>query len=146
MSQYSADSATSEQSSDEHYDQEVEQPSGQPDPDVLSEFKHHVRMWLELDNTTKKLQSAIRERKNHKKVLTHKILEFMDKYNIEDLNTVEGKLRYSVQYVKKNLSTNVIRARITEFLAQDAPLCNRLSDAVFSQDRQEKHVLRRLRS
>lgn len=90
--------------------QSVEVPSNQ----VLDEFKVQVRTWLDLDSTIKKLQGALRERRALKKELTEKILAFMARYNIEDLNTKEGKLRYKLVQVKPAITPKTIRERLLE--------------------------------
>ena len=85
-----------------------------PTNEELEDFKNQVRIWLELDNTLRKLKAAVKERQAAKRELTDRILDFMGRYNIEDLNTRDGKLRYKVVSVKEPLTQNVIKSRIKE--------------------------------
>lgn len=84
-----------------------------PDNTILEEFKNQVRAWIEIDNQMRKLHIAMRERTTMKKSLTEKILKFMTKYNIEDLNTKDGsKLRYKVALVKPSMSKADLKAKL----------------------------------
>lgn len=117
-----------------------------PDNAVLEEFKQQVRMWIELDNQVQKLQQAIKERKQVKNQLTEKILRFMGRYNIEDLNTKEGKLRYRATPVKTTVSKTEIKRRLVEHYGKVNDI-DELTELVFkSQETDEKKAtLRRLR-
>lgn len=87
-----------------------------PSEEELDDFKNKVRLWLEYDNTISKLKQALRERKKAQIALTQKIGGFMSKYNIEDLNTAQGKLRCKITEVKIPLTQKVIKERLTETL------------------------------
>ena len=115
-----------------------------PDAASLEEFKSQVRMWMELDNSIKQLQDLIKERRTFKKQLNEKILAFMARYNIEDLNTKDGKLRYRMHYVREPLSQATIRQRMENALASQAPdACSAITTAVFNRDKQPRAYLRR---
>lgn len=86
-----------------------------PDDASLIEFKQNVRAWMEADNYIKKLQQAAKEKNVQKKCLTEKILSFMAKFNIEDLNTKDGKLRYKITYVKEPISQKIIKQKVSEY-------------------------------
>ena len=119
-----------------------------PNNEELNDFKNQVRLWLELDNMLKKLKAAVKERQVAKKELTERILEFMGKYNIEDLNTRDGKLRYKVVNVKEPLTQNVIKTRIKEKIESgDAAAADpdEVVDQVFQREQvSQKIVLKRL--
>ena len=90
-----------------------------PDNAVMEEFKNQVRSWIELDNAVRKLQHAMRERNVAKKQLTEKILRFMAKYNIEDLNAKDGsRLRYRVTASKKVVKPTEIKERLNEYFGK----------------------------
>jgi hypothetical protein len=115
-----------------------------PSQDELDDFKNHVRIWMEVDNSIKKMQAAIKERNVAKTMLSQKILTFMAKFNIEDLNTKEGVLRYRVTQVKAPISQTIIKSKLTE--NYDPRLtADELSSKIFD-NRQvmEKHSLRRI--
>jgi hypothetical protein len=118
-----------------------------PDPVDLENFKQQVRTWVELDSSMKKLQAAIKERRSYKKMLTDKILAFMDRYNIEDLNTKEGRLRYNVVYVKPALSQKDIKSKLEQYFASDAVTGQNVVSAVFeTSERLAKVNLKRLKA
>lgn len=123
----------------------VLQPIAVPNNEALEEFKTKVRAWMEIDNTIKKLRAIIRERNHAKKELTEYILTFMSKFNIEDLNTKEGKLRYKVTTVKAPLTQQVMKSRlITNFTSDIHP--DELAKLVFdTRNTVEKHSLKRLK-
>ena len=68
----------------------ADQPIVIADTTSLESFKNDVRMWMELDNSIRRLQAAIKERREAKKIINARILDFMSKYKIDDLNTREG--------------------------------------------------------
>jgi hypothetical protein len=86
---------------------------------LLEEFKNQVKMWWELDTAVKRLQAAIKERKKMQLHLNDKILNFMKQYNIEDLNTKDGVLRYKTSFVKTPLSQKTIKTKLCEFFERD---------------------------
>lgn len=116
-----------------------------PDKAVLEEFKNQVRMWIDVDNNIRKLKAAARERNVIKKQLTDKILAFMAKYNIEDLNTRDGsRLRFKVSTVKEPLTANKIKERLQENFGQITN-ADDLQKKVFATKKVEKVSLRRLK-
>jgi len=118
-----------------------------PDADALNDFKHDVRMWLELDNTIRRLQALLKERRHARMMLHERITRFMRDHNIEDLNTRECRLRYHVSYVRSPLSQQVIRDRINAFFQDNAHVAQALQGAVFgTRERKEQRSLRRLPS
>jgi hypothetical protein len=117
-----------------------------PDNNSLEQFKNQVRSWVEIDNNVKALKQAIKDRNVVKKDLTDKILRFMIKFNIEDLNTKDGsKLRYKVNQVTKNPTAKDIKKRLVENYhkvnnAED------LSNTIFICNKVDKPTLRRLKN
>jgi hypothetical protein len=124
----------------------------QPRPDgaVLEEFKHQVKMWIELDNQIKKMMAIVKDKKLVHKELTERILSFMVRYNIEDLNTKDGKLRYKVTRVKPGVKVKEIKQNIQNYFSADEELCTKVMKAVFPTSEVanvvEKPSLRRLKS
>lgn len=121
-----------------------------PSSEELDDFKNQVRMWLELDNALRKLKAAVKERMVAKRDLTDRIIDFMGRYNIEDLNTRDGKLRYKVVRVKEPLTQSIIKERLREKIeageaAQDANPDD-VVDKVFQRgNTMQKAVLKRLK-
>ena len=67
-------------------------------------FKNEVKEWLLLDDDILTLQNAIKERKKKKDELTPKILDYMNRYEINDLNTSNGKLKFTKSMQTKPLN------------------------------------------
>lgn len=131
---------------DNNPDSRAVTPMELPDNAVLEEFKNQVRLWIEIDNQISKLQQAVRERNAVKKQLTEKILRFMGKYNIEDLNTKDGsKLRYRVANVKPVVSKADIKKRLIENYGKVQNL-EQLTEILFSTQEQIQRIsLRRMK-
>lgn len=85
-----------------------------PDAASLDTFKEKVKHWIDLDNTKKQHCAAALEIKSQQKELTKDILAFMGRYNIENLNTRDGKLRYNVAMVKAPLTQKVIKQKFLQ--------------------------------
>ena len=115
-----------------------------PDAAILDEFKNHVRAWIEIDNVVRKLQSAIKERNDLKKQLTEKILRFMSKFNIEDLNTKDGsKLRYKTSKSTTAPSKTQIKERLMQYYGTVSNI-DELTEKVFEKSQRDTVSLRRL--
>jgi hypothetical protein len=115
-----------------------------PDNDDLQNFKAQVRQWIDVDNVIKKLQQAAREKSKVKKELTGKILEFMARYNIEDLNTKDGKIRYKISYTKVPLSQKQIKEKMIEYYDTQTS-SDELTKKIFeSREKVPKPTLRRV--
>lgn len=118
--------------------------SGQelPDSASLDEFKNQVRIWMELDHSIKQLQQLSRERRTFKKLLTEKILTFMARFNIDDLNTKDGRLLYKMTYVRSPLTQTTIRQRVESVLNSEVPdRCTAITSAVFNRVRTQRASL-----
>lgn len=115
-----------------------------PDAQALEEFKTHVRTYISADNDIRKLRTLIKERNKTKLGLTSKILSFMARYNIEDLNTKEGKLRYKVTTVKQALNKEQMKSKLDECFNEVKDV-EELKDKVFGTKTEvTKHTLKRI--
>lgn len=117
-----------------------------PTNEILEEFKTRVRNWIEVDNNIKKLQMIVREQQALKRQLTTYVLEFMSKYNIEDLNTKDGKLRYKVSVTKAPVTRASIRSRLVEMYGKTTNIQELIDYAFTSDEKVEKPTLRRLKN
>lgn len=115
-----------------------------PTQSELDDFKNQVKIWFEIDNSIKKMQQSIKEHNAAKGVLSNKILHFMAKYSIDDLNTKEGTLRYRVTQVKTPISQSDIKTRLVQNYDPNLS-ASELSNRIFD-NRQvtEKHSLKRI--
>ena len=65
-------------------------------------FKEKVQRWINIDKQISDLEKNIRDlKKIRNKELEPQITEFMNEYNIKDLNTETVKLRCQEQKTKK---------------------------------------------
>jgi hypothetical protein len=117
-----------------------------PDNISIEDFTTLVQKWIELDNWLKKSQEIMKEKRKQKDKLKHVITHYMSKYNIEDLNTSEGKIRCKVQYVKSGVNQKVIKNKIVDFMRENEEQCNALITKIFNdRDKVEKLSLRRIK-
>jgi len=94
---------------------------------VLEAFNQDVRTWLEIDGSIRSLQERIRERREAKRCLTERILAFMGRHNIEDLDTRGGRLRFQVSYVRAPLSQQAVRERIDSYCSRSIRSAQRVA-------------------
>jgi hypothetical protein len=117
-----------------------------PDNISIEDFSNLVKKWIEIDNWIKKSQEAARQKKKQKDKLTEVITHYMSRYNIEDLNTSEGKIRCKVRHVKSGVNQKVVKEKINEFLKDNEETCNALISRIFvEREKVEKISLRRIK-
>ncbi len=117
-----------------------------PDEEALRTFKGQVRAWMELDEGIKQAKSVLKTRNDTKKALTTRILDFMQKYKIDDLNTRDGKLCLrSTMVAAEPLSQKRIKSELLR-LHESARSAEELTSLIFD-DREKvpKPTLRRLK-
>jgi hypothetical protein len=117
-----------------------------PEDISLEEFKNYVKKWLEYDNFIKKAQEVIKEKKKIRDKLSVIITKFMCKYNIEDLNTQEGRIRCKTLMVKTPVSQKVIKEKIINYFSNDENRRNDILTKIYEdRGKIEKVSLRRLK-
>ena len=67
-------------------------------------LKDNVKEYLDIDDQIKALNKAIVERRKQKSKLSADILTMMNKFEIDNMNTKNGRLIYSVSNTSKPLS------------------------------------------
>jgi hypothetical protein len=113
---------------------------------TLEEFREYVKKWLELDNMIKKAQEAIKERKKVRDKLSQIITTFMCKYNIEDINTKEGRIKCKVIAGKTPINQKIIKQKITDYFSDDQEKQLDIISKIFEErEKVEKVSLRRLK-
>lgn len=117
-----------------------------PDNITIEEFTNIAKKWIEMDNWIKKYQEMAKQKRKQKDKLTQIITHYMTKYNIEDLNTTEGKICCKVRQVKSGVNQKVVKQKITEIFKDNEETCNALITKIF-EDREkiEKVSLRRIK-
>tara|TARA_B100001778_G_C18484079_1_gene581773 strand:- start:29 stop:505 length:477 start_codon:yes stop_codon:yes gene_type:complete len=111
---------------------------------MLDEFKENVKAWTLADNQVKRLNAASKQLKTKKKELNEKILDFMARFNIEDLNTKEGIIRYKKTFVKEPLTQKMIKEKLNEMF-KDSDSLEKINEIFTNRNKVEKTSLRRLK-
>lgn len=114
-----------------------------PDNAALAEFKAHVNAWIENDKQQRALKESLRAHAAAHKDLTAKILDFMTRHNIEDLNTQAGKIRYKLSVVKEPLSQQTIKDKVAQYYGETRDPAE-LTARIFERKTLTKPTLRRL--
>jgi hypothetical protein len=86
----------------------------EPTDEELESFKNLVHDWFKYDDQIRKLDIAIKERRNYQKALNAKIQEFMFKFQYNDLNTQHGRIKSNVKEVKLPIKVNEIKEKILQ--------------------------------
>ena len=108
------------------------------------EFKNNVKEWLTLDDDIITLQKAIKDRKSKKNDLTPKILDFMNRFKINDLNTNNGKLKFTKSLQTKPLNKQFLISRLGDFFKDFSKGEKAASFILENRDKEEKLKLRRV--
>lgn len=117
-----------------------------PENITLEEFKNYVKKWLDYDNFIKRAREVIREKRKSRDALSEVITKFMCKYNIEDLNTKEGRIRCKTSVVKAPVNQKIVKQRITDyFKGNDHQKEDILHKIYEDREQTEKVSLRRLK-
>lgn len=105
----------------------------EPTEEELDSFKNLVKDWFKFDDQIRKLEIAIKERKNYKKALNSKIQQFMIQYNYNDLNTQHGRIKSNVKEVKVPIKIGDIKDRILRHKDMSG---EELLNQIFNEDRE----------
>lgn len=111
---------------------------------LLEEFKKNVKNWLKLDNDIKRVQLALKGLKEKKNSINEEILNFMKKFNIEDLNTKDGVIRYKTTYVKEPLSQKTIKNKLQEMFENQPEIYEKIEGIFTNRGKIEKNSLKRV--
>ena len=86
-----------------------------PSGDELTVFKRQVAGWFEMDNRIRQYERVAKGLREEKKELVDSILAFMESHELTDLNTPNGRLRYSIQYVSQPLTKTTVATKVKTF-------------------------------
>lgn len=112
----------------------------------LAEFKNILKKWLEYDNFIKNAKMVIKEKTFAQNKLTSIITSYMAKYDIEDINTSEGKIKFKKSVVKSSVSQKKIKETINEYFKDNEPVRNNILTKIYeNRSSIEKVSLRRLK-
>lgn len=120
-----------EQMGEEEIDEETYEALSEDNPEFLL-FREETQQWIHLDDEIKVLQKALNERKKAKNAITPHILEFMGKYEIQNMNVNDGgALVYTKSVTTKPLTKDYVKAKLTEYL-RSAQKAERVTDDIYS--------------
>jgi hypothetical protein len=88
------------------------------DPEFI-EFKDNVKLWIKLDDDINTLTKAIKERKDKKKEISPALLDFMEKHEINDLNTNDGHLKFQKSLRAKPISKKYLLDKLGFFFQSE---------------------------
>lgn len=129
---------------DDKYEDEIEDATFSDDNEDFINFKSDVKEWLTLDDDIITLQKAIKERKNRKNELTPKVLDFMARFKINDLNTHEGKLKFTKSFYTKPLNKQFLISKLSDFFKDFNKGEKAASFVLENRDKEEKFKLTRV--
>ena len=86
------------------------------DQTEVNKFKDLVHTWLSIDDDIRQLDKAKKELMKKKKELTEPIVEFMSSNSIEDCNTGNGKLKYTITNSKKPINRDYLTNKLSQYL------------------------------
>jgi len=104
-----------EQQSESIVDDIINDEKNEPSKEELETFKNLVNDWFKYDDQIRKLQIAMKERKNYQRVLNSKIEQFMFNYKYNDLNTQHGRIKTNVKECKVPIKMNDIKTKIMQY-------------------------------
>ena len=83
--------------------------------DDVTNFKIQAKKYFDIDDQIKLLQKNLNEKKKLRKQYSNEIILFMEKFNIDNLNTNNGKLKYYTSLEKKKLNKENLKLKFNEF-------------------------------
>jgi hypothetical protein len=129
------------------YEYDDEETGEQPTPEQLEEFKKTVAAWFSLDDEERELRKRANEKRMLKGRLTSSVLAFMRRFEIEDLKTRDGNLRFFRREVKRMPPRTVQLQRISDFFGEDKlEVIESFTSRVFEAQRVERCGIRRLKA
>ena len=115
----------------------------EPTTEELDTFKNQVNDWFKFDDQRRKLEIALKERKNHLRVLDTKIKGFMIDFKYNDLNTQHGRIKINIKECKVPIKMTDIKAKIMQY---DDSFGVELYKQIFEEDKETvmKQNIRRI--
>ena len=107
------------------------------------QLKTNVKIYLEMDDQIKALNKAIIERRKKKNELSEEILVTMKKFEIDNMNTKNGKLIYSSTKSTKPLNKSNLISGLNLYFKDEDKATNVSKLVLDSREKVEKLKLRR---
>ena len=113
----------------------------------LQFFKEKVTRWVNVDQQISELEKQIRElKKVRNKELEPEITNFMQTYNVKDLNTENGRLRCQEYKTKKGLNKQNIRQNLSKFLTESTQLDEAVQSIISEREIVTKYKIKKLKN
>jgi len=107
------------------------------------QLKSNVKIYLEMDDQIKALNKAIIERRKKKNELSEEILVTMKKFEIDNMNTKNGKLIYSSTKSTKPLNKSNLISGLNLYFKDEDKAKNVSKLVLDSREKVDKVKLRR---
>lgn len=128
-----------------------EDVKGEPINEIeMSNFKENVKQWIRLDDEVRKIAEEVKKSQKKKKELQIKrdemnssILYFMNKYNIGDLNTSNGRIKYAVSSTKSPINMKTLQEKLMGYYNNSDEAEKLLKFLEENRDKKEKVSLKR---
>lgn len=85
------------------------------DKNVKDKLREDTNKWIELDKTVLKLKNKIKQLEREKLMISDRIIEVMDEFEISDLNINNNQLKCKVTRQKQGLSKKFLLENLTTF-------------------------------
>ena len=131
---------------DEDNDDYPDESTFNEDNEEFVQFKQDVKEWLTLDDDIITLQNAIKERRKKKVELTNTIQNFMNRYKINDLNTQNGKIKFTKSLYTKPLNKQYLISRLGDFFKDFTKGEKAATFILENRDKEERFNLRRVKT
>ena len=113
----------------------------------LQFFKEKVTRWVNVDQQISELEKQIRElKKVRNKELEPEITNFMQTYNVKDLNTENGRLRCQEYKTKKGINKQNIRENLSKFLTESSQLDEAVQSIISEREIVTKYKIKKLKN
>ena len=104
-----------------------------------------VKEYLSIDDQITALNKAVKERREKKKKLSQEILGLMKQFEINNMNTSNGKLIYSVTKTKEPLTRKSLVRTLNIYFNDNSDKANELSKFVMDNRKKIERVQLRRR-
>lgn len=99
----------------------MEPDAPKPSAQEIDEFKRLVSAWVGYDDTVRKLQSAVAERRAAMRALQKSIIDFMRRFNVDALTTAHGRIMLSTKKSKAPLRIADVQHTLSQIALQGTP-------------------------
>lgn len=108
--------------------------------EIKEHFKTSVKTWLDIDIKIEEYKNKIKALRHTKnKDIEPEIMKFMKTYNISDLNTQNGRLKYSERNIKKPINKKNLMENLILYYNNNEEKAEEVTNFIYD-NREEKSV------